>query len=247
MSESTAMLQKEKKILGLVIGLIAAAGATAVHGVEIDPVASQEIPAAQAFTLLFLMLGPFKIVGPFAQVTKGADAALVRRISLMATLFASAAVLIAAFLGQSILESYGVPVPVLALSGGVILFLVALLGILGQFAPPASHVESDEALAPPSALKVALSPLAFPAIVTPYGIAALIVMLAISPTQASRVVIGAIVLAIMCLNLLVMLLTRHILPFMGIVLPILGAILGVVQVALGLQIINNSLRTMGIL
>jgi hypothetical protein len=31
------------------------------------------------------------------------------------------------------------------------------------------------------------------------------------------------------------------------VLPILGAVLGVVQVALGLQIINNSLRALGVL
>jgi hypothetical protein len=30
----------------------------------------------QVFTLLFLMLGPFKIIGPFAKITQGADALL---------------------------------------------------------------------------------------------------------------------------------------------------------------------------
>ena len=38
-----------------------------------QPGMAQELAAAQVFTLLFLMLGPFKILGPFAQLTKGVD------------------------------------------------------------------------------------------------------------------------------------------------------------------------------
>ncbi len=49
----------------------------------------------------------------------------------------------------------------------------------------------------------------------------------------------------MLLNLIVMVMTRHILPVLGVLLPILGAVLGVVQVALGLQIVHNSLKAMG--
>ena len=94
---------------------------------------------------------------------------------------------------------------------------------------------------------MAMSPLAFPTIVTPYGIATLIVFLALSPDPQSRLTIGAIVLAIMLLNLIVMILTRHILPVLAVVLPILGAVLGVIQVALGLQIINNSLQALGVM
>jgi preprotein translocase subunit SecG len=44
------------------------------------------------------MLSPFKIIGPFAMVTKGADPTLTRRIALWATLFSIIALLIAAFL-----------------------------------------------------------------------------------------------------------------------------------------------------
>ena len=90
-------------------------------------------------------------------------------------------------------------------------------------------------------------PLAFPTIVTPYGIAAVVVMMAISPDAQARWVVGGSVIAIMLVNLLIMMLARKILPVMGIVLPILGAVLGVVQVALGLQIIHNALNTMGVL
>jgi multiple antibiotic resistance protein len=96
-------------------------------------------------------------------------------------------------------------------------------------------------------MKVALRPLAFPTIVTPYGIAALVVFLAFSQTLEGRLTIGAVVVAIMMLNLTFMLLARRLQTVVSLVLPIFGAVLGVVQVALGLQIINNALRTLGVL
>lgn len=202
----------------------------------------RHFPTAQIFTFLFLMLGPFKIIHPFWKITKEADPASTRKIALQATLFASLALLFAAFLGEYFLGSYGIPVPVLALAAGIILFLVALLNILQQFMPPASHAEEDAGPAPTPTLAMALSPLAFPTIVTPYGIAAVVVFLALSPSTEGRLIIGAVVLAIMLLNLAVMILTRRMLPVLGLVLPILGAVLGVVQVALGLNIINSTLR-----
>ena len=90
-------------------------------------------------------------------------------------------------------------------------------------------------------------PLAFPAIVTPYGIAALVVLLAFSDGLEGRLTIGAVVVAIMVLNLIVMLAARRLAIVLAFVLPILGAVLGVVQVALGLQIINNALQMLGVL
>lgn len=204
----------------------------------------KQYPVAQIFTFLFLMLGPFKIIGPFAQITKGADATFTKRLALLSIIFASLALLIAAFLGELILSSYGIPIPVLALAAGIILFLVALQSVLQQFTP---HNNDDAGTALKPSMKMAMMPLAFPAIVTPYGIAALVVFLALSQELEGRLIIGGVVLAIMLLNLIVMLMTRHILPVMSVLLPILGAVLGVVQVALGLQIINNSLRAMGVL
>jgi len=209
--------------------------------------ASQELPkqfnALSVLTFLFLMLGPFKIIAPFEKLTRGADAALTRQIALQAILFSSIALLIAAFTGEYILSRYGIPLPILALAAGIILFLVALQGILQQFAP-ASPV-SEEAAAPTPTLKQSLTPLAFPTIVTPYGIAATIVFLAFSPDVQGRLTVGAIVLAIMLMNLVVMLNFRRIGPILSISLAILGAVIGVIQVALGLQIINNSLRALG--
>jgi multiple antibiotic resistance protein len=224
------------------VGCLAAASAASAA----DPVPLREFPLGQVFAILFLMLGPFKIIGPFFKVTKGADARLTRQIAVWATIFSALALLIAGFLGENILNSYGIPLPVLALSGGIILFLVALKSVLEQFAAPERH--ADEAAVPPvAAMKVAMSPLAFPTIVTPYGIAAVVVLIAFSQTLEGRLTIGAVVVAIMALNLVVMLAARRLQTVLAFVLPIFGAVLGVVQVALGLQIINNALRQLGVL
>jgi multiple antibiotic resistance protein len=192
---------------------------------------------------MFLMLGPFKIIAPFLKVTRGTDAAFTRRIAFRSTLFASLALLVAAFLGNRVLSSYGIPLPILSLAAGIILFLVALQTTLAQFAPVLHGEERAEA---PN-LTMALTPLAFPAIVTPYGIASLVVFLEVAPDTQTQLAIGAVLLAIMLLNLLTMLLATRFMGLLYLVLPILGAILGVVQVALGLQIIYNSLKALGVL
>jgi small neutral amino acid transporter SnatA (MarC family) len=232
-------------LVALATGLMAAGAACAAEAAG-GPLPLRQFPVAQIFTFLFLMLGPFKIIGPFAQVTQGADAATVRRIALLATLFASLALAVAAFLGEYFLTSFGIPLPVLALSAGLILLLVALINILQQFLPHGAAAQS-EALRTTTPLQRALSPLAFPTIVTPYGIATLVVFLALATEMEARLTVGAIVVVIMLSNLGVMLLTRHILPLLVVLLPILGAVLGVVQVALGLQIVHRSLMTLGML
>jgi multiple antibiotic resistance protein len=235
-----------RKTLPLAVGLCCLLGtgaalATAVAGAE---GIRRHFPVAQIFTFLFLMLGPFKIIGPFAKVTKGSDAATTRRIALWATLFSSLALAFAAVLGERSISSYGIPVPVLALAAGIILFLVALIHVLEQFTSPEPGSDETRTPAPMPAMKVALTSLAFPTIVTPYGIAALVVFMALSPDLQGRLVITAVLLVIMLLNLVVMLVTKRLLPVLALVLPILGAVLGVVQVALGLQIIINSLRAL---
>ena len=76
---------------------------------------------------------------------------------------------------------------------------------------------------------------------------AVVVFLAVSLDLQGQLIIGGVVLAVMLLNLIVMMLTRHIPPVLIALLTILGAVLGVVQVALGIQIIHNSLRAMAVL
>jgi multiple antibiotic resistance protein len=195
---------------------------------------------AQIFMFLFLMLGPFKVIAPFAKLTRNASPSLTRQLAIRSILFSSAALLVAALLGERIIGNYGIPMPILAFAGGLILFLVALNVVIQQFSTNEPHVES--AAAP--TLAMAINPLAFPTIVTPYGIAAVIVYMTISPDPETKLTVGLTILGIMLANLLVMLITKKIFKVLAVLLPILAAVLGVVQVALGLMIMYNQSKNL---
>ena len=195
---------------------------------------------SQMFTLLFVMLGPFKILGPFAKITRNADPVLSRKIAVRATIYSVITITIAAFLGDKMLDRVGIPIPILSLSGGIILFLVALLGTIQQFEPAKTQ---EDSIGTPS-LQVALYPLTFPTIVTPYGIAAVIVFNALSPDLHAKLIVGALVVGIMVLNLLIMLFAKPFFKFLAVSLAILGAILGILTVALGVNIIYNNLSVL---
>lgn len=205
---------------------------------------TENIPLAYIFTVLFLMLGPFKIIGPFAKITRDADAGLSRQIAIQASVYSALALIIAAFMGQAILRKFDISIPILSLAGGIILFLVALIAIIQQFQ---SQTPEEETKTVPT-LKLALTPLAFPTIVTPYGISTLIVFLALTPDSNGRLMIGVMILGIMLLNLIFMLITRlisvKIFQVLAVLLQILASILGIVQVALGLKIINKAVSVL---
>lgn len=194
-------------------------------------------PTFQLVALLFLMLGPFKIIGPFAKMTANADPKLTNKIALRAILFAVIGVLLASLLGENILKNFTIPIPILSMTGGLILFLVALSNVIQTYTP----TTTNEEITLPT-IQSALNPLAFPLIVTPYGLAAVIVFMTISPTVHDKLIIGVIVISIMILNLIVMMLTRYIGKILFLFLSIIGSVLGVVQVALGLMIVIHQVQ-----
>jgi multiple antibiotic resistance protein len=137
---------------------------------------------AKVFTFLFLTLGPLKIIGPFASMTRGYDAAFKRRLAIRGIVIATIALLAAATTGANILQQWGISIGAMQLTAGILLFLVALRPVLEQYEThqPRTHAEASADLPPSSPSALAFSPLAFPTIVTPYGIAVLIIAVTLS-------------------------------------------------------------------
>jgi small neutral amino acid transporter SnatA (MarC family) len=140
--------------------------------------AARTISPGEMFTFFFLMLGPLKILGPFVQLAGQGDTQFARRLAL----------LFAAVIGERSMRQYHVSEPVLAIAAGIILFLVALKTIMEQFR---STVPAPQQNLEPS-LGLAISPLAFPTIVTPYGVAAVIICMALTPDFLTKGAIFAL-------------------------------------------------------
>jgi multiple antibiotic resistance protein len=201
------------------------------------------LSAKKIFLMLFLMLGPIKILVPFVNMTRGTDARFQRNLATRAVLFSAAALALAGLLGRNVLENFNISIWVLALTGGLVLFLVALQTVLQQGAGPARPRPDD----PPPGLQLAYSPLAFPTIVTPYGIAAVIVFAALAQDDdEAKLVVAGVVLFILAMDWLAMLFAHAILRWAGTVLQVFAVVLGVTQIALGLQVIIHSLSMIGV-
>ena len=201
---------------------------------------------AEIFTLFFVTLGPLKILGPFAQRTHGLDDAAVRAIAVRAFVIATIAIVVGSLVGRALAGNWRIEVGALEVTAGIIFLLVALKQLLEQYEPP--HPGDAPSPLPPAPMAAALR-LLFPIVLTPYGVAAVIVLLANAQGEMGRVgMILALLVLVMVLNLLAMLFARKILTgYTMVVLQVLGAILGVLQVGLAVEFMLRGLRDLKVI
>src|SRR5262245_50688820 len=157
------------------------------------------LATGKLFTLLFVTLGPIKLLGPFARATATLSPADLRATAVRTAAIATLIAVAGGFLGVGMLGSWDIPVFVLRLTTGLILFVVAFRLVMQPYEAPAPTPEPGAAAKPPNAMQ-----LVFPMTLTPYGIAAVIVLLALSHGPGRTGVIVAVLLAVMLLNLLAM-------------------------------------------
>ena len=191
----------------------------------------------EIFILFFVTLGPFKLLGPFAQQTRDLAPSALRGIAVRAFVIGLAAVVVGGALGAALATKWHISVPAIEIATGLILFLVATRLVMAAYEPQ----PSPQPL--PAAPMAATLRLTFPLVVSPYGIAALIALLAGTDDPAMVRAIYVILVVVMALNLLAMLYVRSIMqgPTL-LVLQVLGSVLSILQVALAVQIVIRGLR-----
>jgi multiple antibiotic resistance protein len=202
------------------------------------------IDSAYVATIFFLLLGPIKIIPAFASITSNTDAHFRRELAITGTLVATVICAIVVLGARTFVAKYQVGLDAVRITGGLILLISALNAI---FPRPESAAPAGESR---SALQLALSPLASPVIVTPAGIAAIIVfeLLAAQIPCGDRTIITSLAV-VMALNFLVMFFNGAIMkiPGLGLALQLLGTVLVVVQAALAVQVLLISLEALGLL
>ncbi len=198
------------------------------------------IGAQKIFTLFFVTLGPLKLLGPFARATASSTDTEVRALAMRAAGIAALIAVAGGLLGQALLASWGIPVMVLRLTAGLVLFVVAFQLVLMPYEVPAATTK-------PSNDRPTAAQLVFPLVLTPYGIAAVIVLLALSQGTGRTGLIIGMLLLVMLSNLVAMAFARPLLRAIGPVLQALGVVLSVLQLALALHIMLTALRGLAVL
>lgn len=197
------------------------------------------LTTANVMLLFFIMLGPVKILAPFHRATATMEPKAVRRMAIKVALISAATLLIAGLVGSAMMQKWRITVPVMELTGGIVFLLVALKQVMEQYGDPAPPAGTDS--------EPRLMHLVFPIVVTPYGIAALIALMALSTDTSRSTTLLAGVMAVMAINLVAMMFVRQVMRGVGpLLLQIFGAVLAVQQVALALQLVVVALKGMGV-
>ena len=132
----------------------------------------------------------------------------------------------------------------MTLAAGIIFFLVAIRQNLDEYEPP--H-KGEQPPLPERPLQAAMR-LVFPIVLTPYGVAAVIALMAASGEAQRTEMIIVLLVGVMVLNLIAMIFAQKIMVGIWIVvLQLLGAVLGVLQVALSIQVMIVGLQLLKII
>jgi multiple antibiotic resistance protein len=175
-------------------------------------------------TFFFLMLGPIKVLGPFVKMTERAEAQFRRQLAIRATIFSCLALAAAALVGERTLRDCGVSLNVLVLTRGLVLSVVVFQKILELFRP----VAIEETRAEKLSLDFAAFRLAFPSVITPYGIAAVIIFIAIAQETPTEVAIFLLAVGVLLLDLIAMPIPRPLVKWLATPLLILDAVFAMI-------------------
>ncbi len=191
--------------------------------------------ASKLFPLLFNMMGPIGLIPAFAALTSNMSEPDRLAMARRATGLSLAALALAVFLGALMLEAWSISKGSLILAGGLIVTLAAIMPIL-QLPGPAFSVQGQHQ----TPRQLAVSPLAFPIMVSPKAVAVLIIFVAYFPAASGKLTVLATAAVVIALNLLGMRYAHVFMARIGMTpLLVLGAVFGVLQVALGIEMMLN--------
>ncbi len=192
--------------------------------------------SSEVFIILFVTFGPINFISRFYQMATGVDTKTLVGLAVRSVLIATVAIVLSAIVGSFMLGKWQISVPAIALTGAIVLFVAAMKSILALYGGSAP----DAGVVAPSPSKAAAH-LVFPYIATPYGIAAIIVLLTLAPESATGIYLT--LLAVMLISLIMMIFVKPIMRVMGVPLGLLGTVLSVLQVALSIQFALFAIRT----
>jgi len=202
------------------------------------------ITPAFIFTIFMLTLGPIRTVPAFFAITQDQAPKVARALAIKGTMVATGVSLLIAMVIAGIAASWRISLDDVRIAGGILLFAASreTIGQLNRPAPPSPPPAAAPSNHP------AVTPLAIPIIVTPWGVAAILVFieLADGDSKMSAIVIG-ILLLVMLLNLVGMLLARRIITLVGLItFQVVGWIFAVLQTGFAVDAVVTSLRNLAL-
>lgn len=197
------------------------------------------------FVTFLVVIDPVGVAPMFSALTRGGSDRYRRRMAFKGTLIATLILLFFAFTGDALLRSLGISLAAFRVSGGALLFLLAIDMV---FARPsglrsATVREQEEAQYRED---ISVFPLAFPLLAGPGTLTTILLTISsLHPEEQPLLFLGflAVLLTILLLTLLCLLLAPQLMKLIGETgANVIDRLLGVILAALAIQFILEGLR-----
>jgi multiple antibiotic resistance protein len=194
------------------------------------------------FVTLFVIIDPVALAPLFVALTQGMETADRRRIALRSVVIAYVLLAIFAVAGEALLKVIGIGMPAFRISGGLLLFLMAV-DMLFERRNERREKQTANSRADPSVF-----PLATPLIAGPGALATMILLSSRhSGDVPALIMIHAVLLGLLALTYLVFLsggLIERALGHTGVL--VVTRLLGILLAALAIQFVLDGLRDAGV-
>ena len=200
----------------------------------------------EAFTILFVTIGPIDTSAVYAVLTKDCAPAERRRIALKAVLIGGTLLFIAGLFGTKILDMLGIQLSTLQIAGGILLLLVAIQMVMSEETvehKELHELESDLQSQNHNHGDFAVFPLAVPFIAGPDVIVAFVLILDLaSGNLLAQTAIFGVAAAVLAITYVSFLLAESIAKRLGKEgMELINRLLGVMLCALAVQFIIDGL------
>jgi small neutral amino acid transporter SnatA (MarC family) len=194
------------------------------------------------FALLFIAMGPIRVIAYYVPIARNLSADVQRTLAWRTILTGFLVVCVIILIGAGVVKNFHLDLSTLMLAAGLTYIILAVPMLLAEPSdiPPVPQIKDP--------LRLAISPLAVPAMITPLGIATLFGVAAYVPDLATILVFLSMIVAILIINFAGMLLA---LPLARCItrpiLEVFQKIFGFVLLAFGSRLILGALAHLGII
>jgi len=197
------------------------------------------------FVTFLVVIDPIGVAPIFAALTRGGDGRYRRRMALKGTFVATLILLFFAFTGDALLRLLGISLAAFRVSGGILLFLLAIDMVFARPSGLRSTTvrEQEEAQYKDD---ISVFPLAFPLLAGPGTLTTILLLTSgLRPQERPLLFFGllGVLLGVLALTLLTLLLAPRLTELLGETgANVVDRLLGVILAALAVQFVLEGLR-----
>jgi len=190
------------------------------------------------FGVIFAIVDPFGYVPIFLSLTAGDSEALRRKMIRKACATAFLVLTISTFVGQQVLSFFGISIPALQISGGLILLILGFE--MMKILPVVERLSQKEESEAERKEDISIVPLAIPMLSGPAAIASVIVLSSRAQSLADYPVIILSILVTLLITYFVLRSSSRLIKIIGVTgLNVMTRVMGLLLCAIAIQYVIN--------